>query len=333
VYVSMLLGPEGSEMEIDAENETGDFTVTIERTEDATTFSDQYYYLTDKYETYDTIECGYGYVNMGKITTSEVNGMYNDLKELPAIIIDIRNYPLGTGWNLVNKLMGSKEVSAILNQPDPLYAGTFSDPPYYEESGIDGHEPYAGKIYMLCNEMTQSQAEYTIMKLQSFPNHKVIGSQTAGADGNISIIFLPDSLETWFTTLEVLYPDSSQTQRVGVQIDSIVTPTIEGVRAGIDEVLKAALDCITGIASVNINNAWNIFPNPAQQIITVNIPASDLKTNRITISNIEGKIVLDRSDVHDQTIISITNLPVGLYLVSLMQNDVPVGTQKLVISR
>lgn len=43
----------------------------------------------------------------------------------------------------------------------------------------------------------------------------------------------------------VFYPDGGQTQRVGVRIDEIVEPTIEGVKAGRDEVLERAIEIIT----------------------------------------------------------------------------------------
>ena len=44
----------------------------------------------------------------------------------------------------------------------------------------------------------------------------------------------------------VFYPDKSPTQRVGIIPDIAVRPTREGIRAGRDEILEAALLHILG---------------------------------------------------------------------------------------
>ena len=89
-----------------------------------------------------------------------------------------------------------------------------------------------------------SQAEYTTMVLQANPRTMVIGSQTNGADGNVSFVQLPGGSRTSFSGMGVYYPDGGQTQRIGVRIDEIVEPTIEGVKAGRDEVLERAIEII-----------------------------------------------------------------------------------------
>jgi len=50
---------------------------------------------------------------------------------------------------------------------------------------------YGGKVAILVDETSQSQAEYTAMALRAMPNAVVVGSTTAGADGNLSQIPLP----------------------------------------------------------------------------------------------------------------------------------------------
>ena len=89
-----------------------------------------------------------------------------------------------------------------------------------------------------------SQAEYTTMVLQANPRTMVIGSQTNGADGNVSFFQLPGEVNTAFSGMAVYYPDGTQTQRIGVCIDEIVEPTVEGIKAGRDEVLERAIEII-----------------------------------------------------------------------------------------
>ncbi len=208
---------------------------------------------------------------MGKLESIEVPNMYYNLKAAPAIIFDLRNYPNGTLWNL-----GS------LFFPEPIISGKFQTPALtdvYNQNYLPGwyylsndgsnlgnwSNPnyYNGKVYILVNQETQSQAEYTCQYLSYHPNAKVIGNQTAGADGNVSYLTLPGGILTYFTSLGCYYADGYQQQRNGVKIDTIVSPTIEGLRKGIDEILQAALNCSTGLKQVeNKNISTNIYPNP-----------------------------------------------------------------------
>ena len=100
---------------------------------------------------------------------------------------------------------------------------------------------YAGKVMLLVDEVSQSQAEYTAMALRAAPRAKVVGSTTAGADGNISPFALPGGLSTMISGIGVFYPDRRPTQRVGIIPDIEVRPTLAGIRAGRDEVLEAAI--------------------------------------------------------------------------------------------
>jgi C-terminal processing protease CtpA/Prc len=46
------------------------------------------------------------------------------------------------------------------------------------------------------------------------------------------------------TGIGVYYPDGTETQRIGIIPDIKVKPTIEGIRAGKDEVLEKAMEVI-----------------------------------------------------------------------------------------
>ena len=82
------------------------------------------------------------------------------------------------------------------------------------------------------------------MRYKQAPNAIVMGSTTAGADGNYSIITLPGGLKAIFTGLGIYYPDKSETQQIGIVPDIEVKSTIQGIREGRDEVLEAAIDYI-----------------------------------------------------------------------------------------
>jgi C-terminal processing protease CtpA/Prc len=104
---------------------------------------------------------------------------------------------------------------------------------------------YKGKVVILVDDITQSSAEYTTMAFRS-AGAIVIGSTTAGADGNTSEIPLPGGLRSMISGIGVFYPDKKPTQRVGIVPDIEVKPTIAGIRAGRDELLEEALRQILG---------------------------------------------------------------------------------------
>ena len=78
------------------------------------------------------------------------------------------------------------------------------------------------------------------------PNATVVGSTTAGADGNVSAIPLPGGLRSMISGIGVFYPDKKPTQRVGIVPDVEARPTLLGIRSGRDEVLEVALRHILG---------------------------------------------------------------------------------------
>jgi C-terminal processing protease CtpA/Prc len=84
------------------------------------------------------------------------------------------------------------------------------------------------------------------MAFRSVPGAIVVGSTTAGADGNVSAFVLPGDLHTSISGIGVFYPDKKPTQGIGIVPDVVVKPTIAGIRTGSDEVLEEALRQILG---------------------------------------------------------------------------------------
>ncbi len=189
----------------------------------------------------DQQQCSIGYVNMGQLETPDIAPMMQAFNNKDAIIFDIRNYPNGTLWTLVNYLYSNPIQVARFARPMLTY------PSAYQWSGSPigqgSNNPYNGRLIILFNEDTQSQAEYTVMGLEQHPNAVKIGSQTAAADGNITLVSLPGRISIYYTGLGVYYPDNRPTQRIGIIPDLFIRPTINGIIENRDEVLEAALNC------------------------------------------------------------------------------------------
>ncbi|MEM6517487.1 MAG: S41 family peptidase [Bacteroidota bacterium] len=192
---------------------------------------------------YKILDGNIGYITLANIKQEDIPVIKETFKNTKAIIIDIRNYPttfvpfaLGS-YFLDEPTAFVKFSSANINNP-----GEFT---YTDELKIPNEgEGYKGQLMVLVNENSQSQAEYTAMAFRSVPGAKIIGSATAGADGNVSNIFLPGGMRTMISGIGVYYPDGTETQRIGIVPDITIQPTIQGIIEGKDEVLDKAIEVI-----------------------------------------------------------------------------------------
>ncbi len=199
----------------------------------------------NKNNTYKILDGNIGYINLGLLQKKETKKCLNDLKDTKAIIFDVRNYPNGTMYSIANFLNADNKPFAKFTYPDLSYPGVYHYTTSYS-CGMKNDAPYVGKVILLFNETTQSHAEFTLMALQTAPNVTSIGSQTAGADGNVSLITFPGNYKTYMTGIGVYYPDGRETQRIGIVPDIEIKPTIEGIKSKRDEVLEKAIEVING---------------------------------------------------------------------------------------
>jgi C-terminal processing protease CtpA/Prc len=188
------------------------------------------------------LENNIGYFNMKNSDVPDVEEIYENLKNSKAIIFDIRNYPNYFGKEIVEKFGKSKKVSAKNIYADLDYPGKFywKDIAYGTEKEIS---PYNGKIIILVDENSQSRSEWTAMQLQTLENSFIIGSQTAGSDGEL-LKYKINDIETAFTINGVFYPNKDETQGCGIKIDVEIKPTLKGLKANKDEVLERAIQFI-----------------------------------------------------------------------------------------
>jgi C-terminal processing protease CtpA/Prc len=188
-----------------------------------------------------------GYVAMGILQVADIPAVMQALQSTRAMIFDVRAYPNGTMWSLMPYLEPTARAMARFVQPDYSHPGSF----FWQQPVVLGPSAanpdyYKGRLVVLMDENTQSQAEYSVMGFRSAPATTVIGSRTAGADGNVSLIRLPGGFYTYFSGITPYYPDGRPTQRVGIVPDIEVRPTIAGIRQGRDEVLEQAVAFING---------------------------------------------------------------------------------------
>ncbi len=181
-----------------------------------------------------------GYINMAILEDQDISIIFKSLENKKTIIIDLRNYPAYIYKEFSRYLNSEKRDFCKAYIPDINYPGKFI---YKENLQTDSsREAFKGKVIILVNEQSQSRSEFTAMAFQTADNVITIGNQTAGADGDVVRLEYMGGYRTIITGIGILYPDGSETQRIGVKIDIEVKPTINGLSQGRDEVLEKAIE-------------------------------------------------------------------------------------------
>jgi C-terminal processing protease CtpA/Prc len=184
-----------------------------------------------------------GYVDLDRLNVPEVDAMFEKLKDTRAIIFDMRGYPHATAWAIAPRLNVRHATDAAMFER-PI-VGTADWTPwrhkFIQPLPTSPKPLYRGKTFMLVDERTISQSEHTGLFFEVAAGTRFVGSQSAGANGDVTNIALPGGLSVTFTGHDVRHADGRQLQRVGLPLDVRVTPTLRGVQAGRDEVLDRAL--------------------------------------------------------------------------------------------
>ncbi len=185
------------------------------------------------------------YLKLSAVKLPEIGSYVAQARGTQGWVIDIRNYPSAfVVFALGSRFVEKSTEFARFTIGAPANPGAFA---FTKPLAIKPEAPrYAGKIVVLVDEVSQSNAEYTAMALRAAPGAIVVGSTTAGADGNVSRLPLPGGQHTMISGIGVFYPDKRPTQRIGIVPDIEVRPTLAGILAGRDEVLETALRQILG---------------------------------------------------------------------------------------
>jgi len=183
------------------------------------------------------------YINNGSLKPEYLPELWKQIQNTEGLIIDNRNYPSYDTFGLLNYLYSEKKPFVKFTGGSYFTPGLFTFQAFYDE-GKENKDFYKGKVVILVNEISQSSSEFCAMAYRQSPNAIVIGSTTAGADGNMTFFNLPGNIKTAFSGVGVYYPDGEETQRVGIIPDIEVKPTIEGIKNGRDELIEKAIEVI-----------------------------------------------------------------------------------------
>ena len=188
------------------------------------------------------------YVNLYTLSDNDTSELDTKLTEFKNVIFDLRGYPSHPKLFSLLKQLCHKEIFDWGKSKIPIisYKSTNEDENYFAYKTLinkyKSHSKFKNKIVVLVNEETQSYAEAISDALRVNSDAVLIGSNTAGANGDITFMSLPGNLDLMFSQMVVLISDGSSMQKVGLYPDIKVDPTIDGIRSGRDELIEKAIE-------------------------------------------------------------------------------------------
>lgn len=199
----------------------------------------------ESHAAYEVLPGNIGYVDLGRLEAYDAPAMFKAMQHTQALIFDMRGYPPpGTVWRVASWLNVNKAKTGALiyqnfvtSQPETIgkqLALAQQIPPARQS-------PYQGKAAMLVDAHTQNLAEHAGLLFEAAAPVTFIGTPTAGSNGEVRGVSLPGGITVSFSSRDVRHADGRRLQRVGIQPDVLVAPTVAGIRAGRDEVLERAL--------------------------------------------------------------------------------------------
>lgn len=202
-----------------------------------------------KYGPYADLGGGIAYIDPGAFTDKDEKPLAELLEHAAGLVVDLRHYPYDPAFSrFVGKYVLTDDslfmskcqtyTYPILSLPG-VFASSADPEPVWMRPRRNRYP-----IAVLVDNGTQSAGETHVQWFQTCSDVVVVGNQSSGANGNITFIYLPGGIKTGFSGLGWYYSDGVTVQRRGVRIDAEVRPTVEGLKAGRDEILDKALEIL-----------------------------------------------------------------------------------------
>jgi C-terminal processing protease CtpA/Prc len=245
------MGPDASPVQLTVRDSAGaERIAVVERQQER--FTERPAYQAPSLTDVEILPSGFGYLDLTRLSFEDVDAALAKIWETSALVIDLRGYPKGVFPILAPRFATTRRVAARFRRPEvreprASYEDRCSEvwfSQWVEPSG----DAYTGRVCVLINCDTMSQAEHTCLWLEAACGPTFVGSPTRGANGDVTMVELIPGLSCAFSGHDVTHSDGRQLQRVGIQPHVHVRPTLAGVRCVRDEVLDAAVAHLGGSA-------------------------------------------------------------------------------------
>jgi len=189
------------------------------------------------------LEPGIWYFDLTRATDKQFEDALPRLESAKGIVFDVRGYPTVTpAW--LQHMSKTPLTSAQWHVPVLERPGQVAFI-RQGEWNITPAAPYlTAKRVFLADGSDISYAESTMGIVENYKLGEIIGTPTAGTNGNINPFPLPGGYTVTWTGMKVLKHDGSQHHGVGIHPTIPASRTQAGVAAGRDEVLERGLAAV-----------------------------------------------------------------------------------------
>lgn len=191
---------------------------------------------------------GIWYVDLTRANMAQVTPKIETLAKAAGVVFDVRGYPTDSGARILPYLIDSPESDRWMHIAKII--GPFHQTSGWQSVGWNvGPLPprFAGKILFLTDGRAISYAESVMGYIKDRKLGTIVGSPTAGANGNVVGFLVPGGFNLTFTGMRVTGHDGQAPHHLqGVQPDILLEPTLASIRNNRDEVLERAIAVIRG---------------------------------------------------------------------------------------
>jgi hypothetical protein len=192
------------------------------------------------------LSAGVWYVDLSRASMAQIRPMLEKLAQGTGIVFDLRGYPTDAGAQILSHLVDAPENDRWMHIAEIV--GPFGQTAGWQSAGwnLQPRAPhFGGKIVFMTDGRAISYAESVMGYVKDRKLGTIVGSATAGANGNVVRFQVPGGFSITFTGMRVTGHDGHTPHHLrGVQPDVPAGLTTEGLRQGRDEVLERALDVI-----------------------------------------------------------------------------------------
>lgn len=188
------------------------------------------------------------YFNLNTTIKEDLIAFFDTNTTAEGLIFDLRGYPADM---YIDEILGRLTEETVTGPIARIYNTIY--PNRIDQTYSDVTVPiepidsmFNGEIVFLSYEGSISHPEFILTYVKNNNLGTIIGTPTAGSNGNISLYTIPPAIDdATLTMLEVLNKDELQTHVVGIEPDIYIERTLEGVINEEDEFINAAVDYIT----------------------------------------------------------------------------------------
>jgi C-terminal processing protease CtpA/Prc len=224
---------------------------TIPRTI-ALTFTDPQPPAEKRPEPIAELETGIWYVDLTRTEISKITPRLDELARARGVVFDVRGYPGDAGARILPHLLDVPETDRWMHVS--RIVGPFGQAVGWQSFGwnlVPASPRLSGRVVFLTDGRAISYAESVLGYVADRKLGTIVGATTAGTNGNVASFVTPGGFALGFTGMRVTGHDGKRPHHlVGIRPDVAATPTVEGLRAGRDEVLERGIAVVrAGTAS------------------------------------------------------------------------------------